>query len=102
VASLWLCGWASNAVGLADMFDVVFLLEIDQQTMRTRLGDPGRGNNYGRAEDTLTVALGSHTACVAAWRRYGAVSIDATREVDAVAEDLLLAAGLAALRCDRT
>src|SRR5262249_31971934 len=39
-----------------------------------------------------------HTAFVAALRRCGAVSIDATREGDAVAEDLLLAAALAVLR----
>jgi hypothetical protein len=103
VPSLWLFGWAANAVGLADRFDAVFLLEIDQSTMRTRLGNPGRGNDYGRAGDTLADALGSHAAFVAAWRRYGAVSIDATRQVDAVADDLLLAAGLAVLRrSDRT
>jgi hypothetical protein len=38
---------------------------------------------------------------VAAWRRYGAVTIDATRPVDTVAEELLIAAGLAVLRHSR-
>jgi hypothetical protein len=46
-------------------------------------------------------ALAAHTQFVAAWRRYGAVTIDATGEVDSVAEELLMAAGLVALRRSR-
>jgi hypothetical protein len=94
----WICGWAANALELAGRFDAVFLLEIDQQTMRTRIGDPRRGNDFGTAGDSLAVALAWHTPIVAAWRRHGAVTIDATRAVDTVAEELLIAAGLAVLR----
>ena len=32
--TLWICGWAANAPELAGRVDAVFLLEIDQQTMR--------------------------------------------------------------------
>ncbi len=98
VPTVWICGRAGNALQLADRFDAVFLLEIDQQTMRTRMGSPRRGNDFGRVGDTLATALASHTQFVAAWRRYGAVTIDATGGVDTVAEELLMAAGLAALR----
>jgi hypothetical protein len=85
----------------AGRFDAVFLLEIDQQTMRTHIGDPRQGNDFGKAGDSLAVALASHTPIVAAWRRYGAMTIDATRAVDTVAEELLIAAGLAVLRRTR-
>jgi len=92
VPSLWVCGWAANALQLAGRFDAVFLLEIDHQTMRARIGDPRWGNDHGRVGDTLAAALASHTRFVAVWRRCGAVTIDGTRGVDTVAEELLLAA----------
>ena len=98
VPTLWMFGWAANLLRLADRFDAAFLLEIDQETMRTRMGGPRRGNDFGRVGDTLAAALASHTPFVAAWRRYGAVTIDATAGVDTVAQELLMAAGLAALR----
>ncbi len=98
VPTLWMCGRAANLLRLADRFDAAFLLEIDQETMRTGMGSPRRGNDFGRVGDTLAAALASHTPFVAVWRRYGAVRIDATAGVDTVAQELLMAAGLAALR----
>jgi hypothetical protein len=96
--SLWLCGWAANAVDLADRFDAVFLLEIDQPTMVARLGQPGRGNDFGRVGDSLHAALAEYLPLVAAWRRRGAICIDATRDLVTVAEDLLMGAAMAVLR----
>jgi hypothetical protein len=40
----------------------------------------------------------THLPFVAGWRRFGAVTIDATRDVRAVGEELLLAAAMVALR----
>ena len=98
VATLWLCGKAANALSLAGRFDAVFLLEIDQQTMGTRMQRPQRGNDFGRVGDSLDTALAGHLPFVAEWRRFGALSIDATRDVATVAEDLLMTAATTVLR----
>lgn len=98
VETLWLCGQATNALNLADRFDACFLLDIDQQTMRHRMTGSQRGNDFGRVGDTLAKALSSHTEFIARWRRHGAATIDATQVLDRVCEDLLVAAGFAALR----
>jgi hypothetical protein len=98
VATLWLCGQAANAASLAGRFEAVFLLEIDQQTMAARLRHPQRGNDFGRVGDSLDAALAGYLPVVAAWRRFGAPSIDATRDVVTVAEELLMTAAMVVLR----
>jgi hypothetical protein len=57
VASLWLCGQAANALDLADRFDAVLLLDLDQATMAGRMQRPERGNDFGRVGDSLDAAL---------------------------------------------
>jgi hypothetical protein len=96
--TLWLCGQATNAIELADRFDAVLLLEIDQATMAGRMRHPERGNDFGRVGDSLDTALAGFGPFVAAWRRVGALSIDATRDMVTVAEDVLLTAAMATLR----
>ncbi len=98
VDTLWLCGRAANALALVDRFDGVFLLELDEQTMIARMSSPRRGNDFGRVGDTLRDAVDANLGFVAAWRRVGAVTIDATGDVRAVGEELLLAAAVVALR----
>ncbi|MEJ3741820.1 hypothetical protein WEI85_00760 [Actinomycetes bacterium KLBMP 9797] len=99
--ALWVFGQAANALQLADRFDATFLLETDQRTMIARMGSPERGNDFGRVGDSLPAALASYTDFVAGWRQYGATTIDATGDVDTVAEQLLLAAAMAALRLNQ-
>ena len=82
---------------LAGRFDAVFLLEIDQQTMAARMRRPERGNDFGWVGDSLDAALAGYLPFVAGWRRFGARSVDATRDVATVAEDLLLTAAMAVL-----
>ncbi len=95
---LWLFGHATNAVDFVDRFDATLLLEIDQRTMIARMSDPRRGNDFGRVGDSLAAALASYTSFVATWRRNGATIVDASRDIDTVAEDLLMAAALSCLR----
>jgi hypothetical protein len=76
----------------------VFLLEIDEQTMIARMGSPRRGNDFGRVGDTLRDSVDAAAPFVAAWRRVGAVTVDATGDVRAVGEELPLAAAMVALR----
>jgi broad-specificity NMP kinase len=100
---LFLCGLAANALQLADRFDACLLLEIDRTTMTQRLNKPSRGNVYGRTPASHDHALAAYDAYVAAWRRYGAVTIDATESLDTVAGDVLMTAASALyLRPPRT
>jgi len=98
---LWLCGRAANALQVADRFDACFLLDIDQRTMAQRMRSPQRGNDFGRVGDTLRAAVAGHTEFVAAWRRHGAITVDATAELDTVVEELLMAAATTAMHLRR-
>ncbi|GGJ90373.1 hypothetical protein GCM10010123_20260 [Pilimelia anulata] len=85
----WLCGRADNALDLADLFDLIVVLHIDEPTMRKRLLARAGGNDYGRSEDTLGHALAQHAAFTSAWRRRGAAVMDATAPLEVVAAQLL-------------
>jgi hypothetical protein len=63
--------------------------------MTRRLRDPSRGNVYGRTAASHDHALAACDTFVAAWRRYGAVAIDATEPLDSVAGNVLMAAASA-------
>jgi len=101
VEVLWLCGYVANALQVVDRFDVCFLLDIDQRTMVRRMRHLERGTDFGRMGDTLRAAVAGHTAFLVAWRRHGAVTIDATASVDTVGEELLMAAAMAAMKLRR-
>jgi dephospho-CoA kinase len=94
---LWLCGYAANALPLAGRFDRTFLLDIDRDTMIRRLRRRPAGNDFGQTGETLSAASTYYREFMGPWRRYGAVTIDASHDVDRVVEDLLLAALEAAL-----
>ena len=87
---LFLCGHAANGLDLADRFDACLLLELDRATMTRRLRDPSRGNVYGRTGASRDHALAAYDTFVASWRRYGAVTIDATEPLDTVADEVLM------------
>jgi thymidylate kinase len=97
-STLWVCGHADNALQLADRFTAVFLLEVDRHTMAQRMLGSDSRNDNGRVGDTLADALAGYHAFVAAWRRIGALCVDATLDVASVAEELLLGAAQAMLR----
>jgi hypothetical protein len=87
---LFLCGLAANGLDLADRFDACLLLEIDRATMTERLRDPSRGNVYGSTEASFGHAVAAYDSFLASWRRYGAVTIDATEPLETVAGEVLM------------
>jgi hypothetical protein len=92
VVTLWLFGRADNALSLADRFTAVFLLDVDHSTAQQRMQNPGRGNDYGRVGATATAAGMAADQFRRTWLERGAVLIDANHPVDAVSEQLLVAA----------
>jgi dephospho-CoA kinase len=97
VDMLWLCGYAANALTLADRFDRIFLLDIDRDTMIRRLRRRQAGNDFGQTGETLSAASTYYREFMGPWRLHGAMTIDASRDLDRVVEELLLAALEAAL-----
>jgi broad-specificity NMP kinase len=95
---LWLCGYAANALDLADRFDLVFLLDIDRHTMAARISGTQRGNDFGRVGDTLEAALAIHGGYDERWRRRGALVVDAARDPAEVAAEVLRLAGAHRIR----
>lgn len=93
----WLCGYAANALHLADRFDATFLLDIDHRIMTQRLRDRPPGNDFGRVGATLRAATTYYTEFVGPWREHGAITIDASQPLDTVVDDVLLAAASLAL-----
>jgi thymidylate kinase len=89
---LWLCGYAANALQMVDRFDLTFLLTISRETMIRRLRSRPAGNDFGQTEETLSAASTYYREFIGAWRQHGAVTIDASHDLDRVVEDLLLAA----------
>jgi energy-coupling factor transporter ATP-binding protein EcfA2 len=100
--SLWLCGWAANQVDFIDVFDAVFLLDIDEQTMLRRVGNAYPGNDFGRVGDSQRGLIASRTTVQEVWRQRGAIPINATQPLDEVLADLLLAAAAGRLRRTRS
>ena len=94
---LWLCGYAANALQMTDRFDLTFLLNINRDTMIRRLRARPAGNDFGRTEETLSAASTYYREFIGAWRQHGAVTIDASKDLDRVVEELLLAAVEAAI-----
>ncbi len=89
VHTLWLVGHADNAPDLSGRFDVCALLDIEQTTVVHRVGQRRGGNHFGDSGADLQKALENHTSFLAQWRRRGAVTVDATAPVPAVARQLL-------------
>jgi hypothetical protein len=90
--TVFVCGNAANAFDLWDRFDRVLLLVLDEPTMLTRLDDPRRDNDFGRAPDERALLRrwlpGFHARCLAR----GATPVDAARPLDLVADAVLSAA----------
>ena len=86
--TLYLCGGADNQLELADRFTWVFLLEIDEPTMLTRL-DARQDDEWGRAGDSreyIRRLLPGYQECL---RTFGAIPIDATQPLDQVVDAIL-------------
>jgi gluconate kinase len=86
--NIYICGTASNRYELWNMFDRVFCLTIDEQTLRHRLANR-TGNEFGKAPDELTNILSWHKSSENEDQAMGAFMIDATKPANEVAEDII-------------
>ncbi|GIF98761.1 AAA family ATPase [Catellatospora citrea] len=96
--TLFACGRAVNAREMADRFDAVIGLFIDEQTMAARLGDPKRGNPFGRMGDSRQYLLDNLNADQRALAEWADAIIDARKPLEHVGEEVMAAAAIALLR----
>lgn len=86
---MFLCGNASNQTDLLELFDMIILLELDEQTMLRRLADPTPTNDFGRggeARDQLRRWFAGFQQDI---RERGAVAVDASASLDSVVSAIL-------------
>jgi adenylate kinase family enzyme len=92
-STLYVCGGAANELQLADRFDRVFFLEIDEATMLARLDAPERDNDWGRIGDTRAYLRRFLPDYQDRLRAFGAIPVDATQPLDQVVDAILAHAG---------
>ena len=88
---VFLSGSVDNELDVWDLFTAVVCLVVDDATLRSRLA--ARPDPYGKAPDELANILAWNKTCEANYRRFGASIVDASRSLNEVVEDVLLAAG---------
>jgi broad-specificity NMP kinase len=86
--TVYLCGSAANEGDVWPRFTTVVALLIDNDTLRQRLATR-TGNNFGKSEDELALALSWNENYESAMLRCGALVVDATGPVAAVVEELI-------------
>lgn len=85
-ALTFFCGGSRNSAAFLDLFDAVFVLEVDVETLNRRL-DARPADEFGNAADERALVLRVH------WTRedlpVGGVSIDAARPIADVVDAIL-------------
>lgn len=95
---VWLAGVAANTSHLAHLFDLRVQLRIDRTTMRQRITNPQRSNDFGRTGASAQHLEQQFTADQQQLAAVCDTSIDATLPLTEIVHELLIAAGFAVLR----
>ena len=85
---MFICGTASNRYELWDMFDKIFCLSIDKETL-VHLLTTRTNNDFGKDPKDLKDVIGWHKPSEQTDVDAGAILIDATQPVKAVADEIL-------------
>jgi adenylate kinase family enzyme len=88
-ATLYVCGGADNQLEMADRFTQVFLLEIDEPTMLTRLDSRRDYHDWGHTGDTREYLRRKLPELQDRLRASGAIPIDARQPIGQVLDAIL-------------
>ena len=91
--TIFLCGTVGNKREILDLFSQIILLNIDEETLKTRLAHRNGGNEFGKQQHELVRILDWHKTVEKDYRELGAVIIDATRPIETVVENIIEIAG---------
>jgi hypothetical protein len=87
--AVFLCGIATNQGELADLFDRVFLLQIDAPTQEARLAANDAAHPPGRSEAGRQEIRDGRAVFEMRMLKLGAIALDGTAPTAAVADQLL-------------
>jgi dephospho-CoA kinase len=85
---LFICGTASNRYDLWNMFEKVFCLSVDEETLVQRL-KTRTSNDFGKDPNELKDVLSWHKPSEQTDLEMGAISIDATQPIEEVVDEIL-------------
>lgn len=85
---VFLCGIPSNDLDLAEYYDKVICLVIDEEVMKQRIASR-QTNNFGKAADELELMLYWHGKMLERYEKFGATMIDATKPLNKVVDEIL-------------
>ncbi len=93
--AVFICGIATNQDQLLDLFDRVFLLQIDGRTQEGRLAAHDAHNPPGRSEAGRQQIRDGRAVFEAQMLRLGAIALDGRAPAALVADELLALVGVA-------
>ncbi|RZJ38685.1 MAG: hypothetical protein EOO18_02755 [Chryseobacterium sp.] len=85
---LFVCGSATNRDEYIDLFDKVFILYVDDDTLRTRLQNR-TNNNFGKAPAVLARQLANNQGVKDYSLKRGRIVIDAMQAVESIVDEIL-------------
>ena len=85
---VFLCGIPANDLDLIEYYDKMICLVIDTETMKKRIAER-EANTFGNSADELKLMLYWHDKIVERRRNLGAITIDATRSIDTIINQIL-------------
>lgn len=86
---VFLCGGADDLMQYWPLGEKAFLLEVDADTMISRLNRPDRDNNFGKGERMQELLVDRIERFQSKQLKAGAVPINALNSVDEVVRDIL-------------
>jgi broad-specificity NMP kinase len=85
---VFICAITSNTVELAHLFDCVFVLVPDRETLAERLRTR-RNNAFGKHPDEAEPVLAHNDVIAEEWRSRGGTPIDASRPIEAIVDEIV-------------
>ena len=88
VSTAFICGVANNMDQIRDLFSGIFALTVDEETLRHRIANR-TNNDWGKQPHELAQILEAHRTTLDTYTRLGYMTIDATRPIETVADEIL-------------
>jgi broad-specificity NMP kinase len=90
---VFICAITSNTVELLHLFDRIFVLVLDRETLSRRLHERTT-NSFGKHPAEAEAVLAHNDVIADEWRARGGVPIDANHPLEAVVDEILRRSGL--------
>lgn len=86
---IFFCGSSTNQEKFYNLFTSIFLLEIDDETLKDRLIHGERDHEFGRRPGELEVILSWYKGFQERTKALDAIVINATKSIDQIVEEIL-------------